>query len=78
MAPVAPVVPVAPAGPVAPVAPAGPCSPTFPCAPAAAKIVMSPVPSNATPFIFIGVANFVAVAALPAVAAPNAYGTLTN
>ena len=33
----------------------------------AADMVISPVPSNAIPFIFLAVANFVAVAALPVV-----------
>jgi hypothetical protein len=35
--------------------------------PAAAVTVMSALPSNATPLIFLGVANFVAAAALPVV-----------
>jgi hypothetical protein len=35
--------------------------------PAAAGTVMSALPSNATPLIFLDVANFVAVAALPVV-----------
>jgi hypothetical protein len=35
--------------------------------PAAAVTVISALPSNATPLMFLGVANFVAVAALPVV-----------
>ena len=37
--------------------------------PASAVTVISPLPSNATPFIFLAVANFVAVLAVPAVVA---------
>ena len=37
--------------------------------PASAVTVISPLPSNATPFIFLDVANFVAVLAVPAVVA---------
>ena len=37
--------------------------------PASAVTVMSPLPSNATPLIFLAVVNFVALLAVPAVVA---------
>ena len=52
--------------------------PVISSADAAAAIEISALPSNATPLMFFGAASLVAVVALPAVAALNAYGTATS